>query len=253
MAEAPIRITDLRLHPDDALLASFADLYAGAFPMDREREDPAIWRDLLWNESPDPVSPVFHLFVAVSQSAETHGREVCGGLTAEFYRRSGCGLLAYLATAPAWRRRGVARRLMAHAMDALHRDAAGVGTYLRAVFGEVQDPRVVSKQAEAMCPTDRIRVLHRLGARWIDMPYIEPEVNPGHGKSSHLALIVFPPDGDAGGPIPRETIIAFVHDFYRAQGVGQPEDDPDVQRMTEHLSSAKVIPRSLLGLLGSNA
>jgi len=224
------RLLDLRDHARPDLLAGFVALYEETFNDPSEREDPAQWPPRLYGELPAP-QPRMHLLVAVDDA--TAGRPL-GGIAFEYYRDSRCGLLTYLVTDPAHRRRGLARRLVDRAVDLLHRDAQAEGAVLRAVFAETEDPGQVDARGTAMPPHTRLAVLARLGARRIDIPYVQPRLAGGSGPCRHLLLLAFHPDTPQ---IAGATVRDFLHEFYRALGVAEPETDADFRTMTRGLDN----------------
>lgn len=224
------RLLDLRDHPRPDLLAGFVGLYEEAFSDPSEREDPAQWPPRLYGDLPPP-QPRMHLLVAVDDAAPDRP---LGGIAFEYYRDSRCGLLTYLVTDPAHRRRGLARRLVERAIDLLHRDAQTEGAALRAVFAEAEDPDKVGAGGNAMPPRERLAALARLGARRIDIPYVQPRLAGGSEPCRHLLLLAFHPDApDIAGA----TVRDFLHEFHRALGVTQPETDADFRAMTRGLDN----------------
>ncbi|MBZ0070580.1 MAG: GNAT family N-acetyltransferase [Gammaproteobacteria bacterium] len=220
-----LRLLDLRDHTAPDLLAGFIDLYERTFSDPSEREDPAQWPLRLYGDLPAP-QPRMHLLVAVDDAIP---ERPIGGIAFEYYRDSRCGLLTYLVTDPAHRRRGLARRLLDYAIARLHRDAQEYGTALRAVFAEAEDPDQVGAYDNTMPPRERLATLARLGARRIDIPYVQPRLEGGSEPCRHLLLLAFHPDTpDIAGTVVRD----FLHEFYRALGIARPETDTDFVTMT---------------------
>lgn len=224
------QLLDLRDHPHPELLAAFVDLYTRTFTDASEREDPAEWPPRLYGDLPVP-QPRMHLLVAVDAHARTP--RLLGGIAFEYYRDSGCGLLTYLVTDADHRRRGLARRLVDKAIARLHEDAHGHGVELRGVFAETEDPAQVNSDGNAMAPRERLQALARLGARRIDIPYVQPALTGGNGRCRHLLLLAFHPQADG---IEGAALRDFLHEFYRALGVETPELDADFRAMVRTLA-----------------
>lgn len=222
------QLIDLREHPDPVLLAAFETLYRRAFTDPAEREDPAQWPPRMYGDLPAP-QPRMHLLVAVDEP----GRNLLGGIAFEYYRDSCCGLLTYLVVAPNWRRRGLARQLVQGALARLQREAQAHGASLRGVFAEAEDPDRIGPDGNALAPGERLAALARLGARRIDVPYVQPALEGGAGPCRHLFLMVFhPPCGAVPGPV----VHGFLHEFYRALGIADPASDADFRVMERALA-----------------
>lgn len=119
-------------------------MYTRTFTDPSEREDPAQWPLRLY-----------------------------GGMACEYYRDSRCGLLTYLVVDPTQTQRGLARRLIQRAILLLKRDALDAGTVLRGVFSETEDPDQAAAEGNAMSPQQRLIALAHLGARRLDIPYVQ--------------------------------------------------------------------------------
>jgi GNAT superfamily N-acetyltransferase len=232
--EPDLELIDLRERHDEELLAAlYRELFLPNFPDPDEGEDPSIWAPLLWGE-PDPSQPVLHALVAGRDLASPSGRDLRGLLLCEFYRRSSCGLLSYIAIVPTFRGRGLARWLLERAVETLRADARSGDQRLRAVFGEVHDPARVDPSQDAFDPTSRLEVMEKLGARLVPISYVQPELRPGLLRSDRLLLVAFPIDGPVRS-LPAETVRDFLRDLYSALGVRDPEGDPDYTRMSGQL------------------
>lgn len=236
---APV-LVDLRSHRWPELLAAFVDLYRRTFTDPSEREDPAEWPPRLYDELPPP-QPRMHILIALADGAAA---EPLAGVAFEYYRDSRCGLLTYLVTAPAQRRRGLAHRLVLRAIELLHADAREQGAELRAVFAETEDPQRVPAAADAMSPHERLRALGRLGARRLDLPYVQPRLAGANAPCRHLLLLAFYPGAARTATIDGAVMRAFLSEFYRALGVTQPDTDADFRHMVANLADA--VPLSTL-------
>ncbi|MFA7387710.1 MAG: GNAT family N-acetyltransferase [Thiohalobacteraceae bacterium] len=232
MPKPPIELLDLRDQYRPDLLNAFIAIYKASFPDPSEREDPAQWPERLRRSFPSP-QPRTHLLIAFD-TAQTPPA-VRAGIVFEYYPASRCGLLTYLAVEPGWRRRGLARRLVNAALEILKRDAEDQGKALRAVFAEAEDPAKVPTGGTAMAPQARLTALTRLGALWIDIPYVQPALQGGSGPCRHLLLLSFYHDGRQPDRIAGAVIREFLHEFYRALGVQRPESNADYAEATQQL------------------
>ena len=235
MPKTSIELLDLRDQYRPDLLNAFIAIYEASFPDPSEREDPAQWSERLRRSFPSP-QPRTHLLIALDTQAQTMPA-VRGGIVFEYYPASRCGLLTYLAVDPGWRRRGLARRLVNAAIESLKQDAEDQGKALRAVFAEAEDPAKVPVRDAAMPPRARLMALTRLGALWIDIPYVQPALQGGSGRCRHLLLLAFYHDGRQPDRIAGTVVRAFLHEFYRALGIERPESDADYVAASRQLGN----------------
>ncbi len=216
---------------DPNLLQSFVNLYDETFTDPTEREDPLQWSQRL--SGPKSLNPRTHLLVALASTDDPP--DIIGGLMFEYYRESGCGLLTYLVVATRHRNRGVARELVSRARAILEQDAALAECSLEAVFAETEDPAQVDAGSTSMDPNRRLAALYGLGGRWIDIPYVQPELQRGIGRSRHLLLVAMCPTASAkeSDSISGQVLRAFLDEYYRSLGVSNPAEDVDFAAMSK--------------------
>jgi GNAT superfamily N-acetyltransferase len=209
-----LQLNDSRFN---ALFEAFKRVYADAFPDAREREDPHKWPRRWTGEEPPPQP---HMFVLL---AVRHG-EVLGGICVEHYRLSRCGLLTYVAVDARERGRGIGRALIREAMARLKQRC---NPSLRAIFAEAQIP---SKMASALqgAARKRIAFMRRLGARPLDLEYVQPALEEGKERARHLMLLVLDHDKPH---LSRNVLHEFMDEFYRALTGEDPKGDKDFQAM----------------------
>lgn len=129
------------------------------------------------------------------------GDDIVGGITYELYPQSRCGLVTYMVVAPHAREKGLGRALLEGAGQELYARGA------RAVFGEVNDPRV---HGEAARP--RLERFLRWGAQLVDVPYVQPSLGEGLARDDGLRLIVLPPVPVVDAQLVRD----FIRELYLA-------------------------------------
>ncbi len=232
-------IIDLRDTRDQSLLEQvYNELYLVCFTDPDEQEDLEQYRERLFGEQKPPPQPKTHFLIAGERLNDPETRSLEGMLIFELYRESSCGLLTYLAVAPAGRGRGLGRTLMRRAIEILFVECAVSGG-LRSVFAETHDPALIDPADDAMSPHVRIEVMKRLGARHVPIRYVQPELRPGDGRSRKLLLITFPFDPDQPPRVSGRALLGFMHEFYRALGVANPLDDVDYRGMVADVSLAR--------------
>ncbi len=231
---------DLRIVYDAYLLERFYHLYMSAFPIEGERESLQVWESQLRNSDPVYPTPKFHLLVVGQHLTNPAKCKMYGGVTLEFFGESQCGLIAYLAVAPKYRGQGIAKQLLRKAFDVFEKDSTEIGKSLRGVFGETHDPRLVDSEQDSIAPSKRIAIMHHLGAQWIKIPYVEPEVNIGHGKVRNMILLFFARPGEHYDVVGTKVVKDFLYEFYSSLGIVNPKEDPDFQMMDACLGSVTV-------------
>ena len=233
-------IIDLRdNHDGDLLQQVYKDLYLACFTDPDEQEDLEQYRERLFDAQKPSPQPETHFLVAGERLSDPEMRAISGMLIFELYRESSCGLLTYLAVAPADRSRGLGRMLTRRAIEILSEECAETGG-LRAVFAETHDPALIDPADDAMSPRDRIEVMKRLGARLVPVRYVQPELRPGDGRSRKLLLITFPIDPHQPPSVSGRALLDFMHEFYRALGAAKPLEDADYQTMQRDVADARV-------------
>ena len=230
-----IELLDLREQDRPELLNAFTALYLSTFTDPSEREDPGQWAERLRRSYPAP-QPRTHVLVA-RQADGSAATAVLGGLVFEYYSASRCGLLTYLVVDPAQRRRGLARCLVNAATDILNQDARQQGASLRGLFAEADDPAQVAADSTAMPPRERMTAFMRLGARWIDIPYVQPTLVGGSGRCRHLLLLAFAHNGTQPADIEGRVVRDFLYEFYQALGVERPDADADYATISRQLDA----------------
>lgn len=108
-------------------------------------------------------------------------RRPIAGVVSEWYPRSRCLLVGYLAVQGPFRSQRIGTALVQHMLDAP--TAAGRPEL---TLAEVDDPRV----ATSGDPIARLRFFGRLSARLLWVPYVQPEVRPGEGRVPMLLAVL---------------------------------------------------------------
>ena len=183
--------------PDRSLLERFyREVYLDAFGAQREPLE--AWLDALEGRAP------YRLTVQV---ALDDTGAILGGVCAEHYPRSACGLVTYMVVAPAMRRCGLGKRWLAEATAGLR--AAGA----RAVFGEVNDPRVARAAESADHAWVRLERNQRWGARVVATRYVQPALGDGLERDRGLVLIAL---DEARAELPGALVRGFVEELFEA-------------------------------------
>ncbi len=221
----------------------FVELYDREFSDPTEREDPRDWARRLTEDLPSP-QPITHLVVAGHDLDDAGGPSVFGGIVFEYYRVSSCGLLTYVAVDEPYRHQGLARILFEIAIQTLEKDAITNHASLQAAFGEAEDPRVDGPSGSSLDTRERLCVMEHLGAKWVDIPYVQPALSAGGGRCGRLLLLCFHAGRFGANTLEGDVLIRFLFEFYQALGITSPQDDPDFHAMVESIDD-EVLLKSL--------
>lgn len=228
-----MKLIDLRNHPSTPLLTAFVSLYDRTFTIPSEREDPGQWTERLFLNL-EPPEPKTHILVAVRNDGDEES--VVGGLVFEYYRESCCGLMTYLVVDPTQRRRGIARCLLENAVSTLQNDAAAEGNSLNAIFAEVHDPAKIASKDSSMCPVERLAAFKSF-ARRVEIDYVQPELIGGVSRERRMMLLSIQVPSHEITRLPVSVIFGFLHEFYRALRVANPDQDSDYIAMRSSCES----------------
>ena len=184
------------------------DLYMSAFAAQSEPLE--VWRWALWSgEAP------YRLALQLALD----GDHILGGIAFELYPRSGCGLVTYVVVAPEARRGGLGKTLRSGAARTLYQGGA------RAVFGEVNDPRVPHAYETSEESWRRLERYQRWGSRVLDIRYVQPSLGPGLERDRGLVLLRHAGDAPPVPHMPGGVVRDFLAEFYAITEDGRPLDD----------------------------
>jgi GNAT superfamily N-acetyltransferase len=245
MASYP-EIIDLRHHQDRTLLNKvYTELYETAFTDPSEVETIEQYATRLWEPQLPPPQPITHFLVAGTNLLDESNRQVDGFLICESYRESLCGLMTFIVTHERARGKGLARKLMSYGRTQLNADMHHWSDQkfgLQALFAEMHNPRQFFG-SDVIDPNLRLQIMNKLGANWVPIRYIQPELQPGAPRSHHLLMTAFPTaDTNAPIEIPAVVVKNFLFEFYRALGVEQPEQDDDYRSILLDLQAENNVP-----------
>jgi len=215
-----LEILSITERTQEPLLDRFhAGIYMTAFAAQHEPLD--VWKKALWR----PDAPYrMHVRLAVE------GDEILGGITCELYPRSQCGIVTYVVVAPSAQRSGLGKQLRTGAARGLYSDGA------RAVFGEVNDPRVPRDYETPDTTWRRLERYQRWGSRVVNTRYIQPSLGPGLERDRKLVLLRHasgdsPPPVSIAGAIVRD----FLAEFFEVTE-GSREPDAELREILDGIS-----------------
>jgi len=183
----------------------FQQIYREAFPISDQTEQPEVWLPLL-----DDVVPAEQPRVYIVLACNAASR-ILGGIIFEEYRTSGCWLVTYLVVRPDSRHRGIASGLVREAV----RTIGANQTKDCNLFAEAENPDLIADPANRAHAEERLRILDKLGMRYVPIEYIQPPLGPDKQALDDLLLLYFAPD-EAQSRIPVSRLVAFLNEFYAA-------------------------------------
>lgn len=238
MASSP-EIIDLRQHNiPDLLIQVYTELYEKAFTDPSEIETLEQYTRRLWDSQLPPPQSIIHFLVAGENLLDKSKRQIDGFLICEAYRESLCGLVTFVVIDDRARGKGLARKLIRYGYHQLNTDMLAWSNErlgLQALFAEMHDPNQFFG-ADIIDPNLRLTIMRKLGAHWIPIRYVQPELQPGGPRSRHLLLSAFPTSDESESIEMNATIVqTFLFEFYRALGVEEPEHDNDYLSIVREL------------------
>lgn len=227
MSSRPFAFRDLRAEPDAAVLERFhRDVLAPSFePAELDPLD--VIAEGLRATGPRRTSAL----VAVGPSGD-----VLGGVVGELYEPEQVLLLAYLAVRPDLRGRGIGTAL-------LHRAAASwYGPGVALAVGEVHDPGRWPEEGDAAA--GRLRLYAQVGARLLDVPFVQPALGPGRPRIDGFLLLAFHLAAEAGlgDGVPSGLLSRFVRAYYEREEGVRPPYDPELASLLELIEREPVVP-----------
>ena len=249
MAIETLSLQDLSAPIQQNAFEAFVQIYMQAFPDPNQREDPAKWekriaasnRTAASNSDPSSLGAPSRENQTSSGSSVSSGDSklgstgyshtrlivsgrnlgdpeqtiVTGGIVTEFYLQSQTGLISYIAVDSGARDQGHARALAEAAKRGFYETAQAFGKELRGVFAEAEDPRRAADLRERLASHRRLQILAHFGARWIDVPYAQPPLDPSK-EPVELLLLAIPEMSGHAVVFPIAAVTGFLGDYYGA-------------------------------------
>ncbi len=188
----------LYVHPDN-------------FPDENEREEP---RYILQRIREGSDNPHTHLI------AYTIDGRVRGGAIFEYYPRSACCMLTYLFVDKAVRNTGIARQIIEtdreRGIPGLVAHFRAQGRRVRAVFFETNNPFLTPEGKDSMAPADRLCAFYKLGAKRVDIDYVQPPLDREKKPVTNLYLCIFPRLSGGVFLLRINTLLCFLVEFYHS-------------------------------------
>ena len=144
-----------------------------------------------------------------------------GMAVTEYSTTTDIDLLGYLATRPGDRGRGVGARLLDHLAERWRRRGVALA------LAELHDPRAWPETTEERAVA-RVRFYARWGADVLDVPWVQPALQPDLHRVPHMLLSVLARAPEDTMTVPAATVRAWADEYYAfTEGVllGDAPDD----------------------------
>ncbi|HCE56971.1 MAG TPA: hypothetical protein DER09_04010 [Prolixibacteraceae bacterium] len=191
------------------LLKNFETIYEGGFPDNNEREQ---FQDII-NRVTGAKRPNEPHSIIVIKNNETIPDEVWGGLIADWYEKSRCIHLTYIIVDEKYRGKAVARELINVGIKLIKdwiKDYINIE--IRNVFFESNNPELTLN--DNFDPYKRLEIFLKMGAKRIDIHYIQPALDAKKEEVENLFLFTFPQFNADESRISTLEIIEFLTEFY---------------------------------------
>ena len=222
-------IVDSKSYSEQVLLInSFKEIYISAFPDINEREDfDVILQRVFWNKQPNEPHSILIL-----TATDGKNPEVTGGLIADWYENSKAIHLIYLVIAEKFRGKGIAKKLINEGVTAIKQWIEKEKKIeIKNVFFESNNPEKTKN--DNFDTIARLEIFSQFGAKWINIPYIQPALDTKKREVDNLFLLSFTQFNVKGDKIPEIEIIAFLKDLYLS--LGQTDKNKSFVRMQKAL------------------
>jgi len=194
---------------ESKLLEKIEKIYEKGFPDDNEREH---FKDILnrvigLKNSNDPHS------VIVLKNDNDVQTEVSGGLIADWYEKSKCIHLTYIIVDEKYRAKGIAKELINEGIKQISdwiKENRNIK--IRNIFFESNNPEKTVN--DNFNPYKRLEIFSKLGARRININYIQPALDPEKKEVENLFLLTFPQFNTDNSKMLTDEVIDFLTELY---------------------------------------
>ncbi|MBQ3260840.1 MAG: GNAT family N-acetyltransferase [Alistipes sp.] len=169
-----------------------------------------------------------------------NGDTVVGGEVVDLYEECQALEIIYLAVQSDFRGNGYGKTIaIDYTSEFLSLLDKMRGVKIKNVYFETNNPLLTSSKKDSYDPTARLRIFSRLGAKWIDIDYVQPALSPNRKETKNLFLMTFPQWGNSQY-VQSSSLKNFLIAFYK--GLGQPETNLslcNMMRQIEEITDSK--------------
>ncbi|MEA2419155.1 MAG: hypothetical protein QOE60_1361 [Thermoleophilaceae bacterium] len=157
--------------------------------------------------------------------------EVLGGIVGDWFDGQRVLLISYLAVRPDLRGQSIGTDLRGRAVETWPGQKPA-----HLVVAEVHDPRVWDGVGGDQSVA-RLRLFERFGARMLDVPFVQPRLQPGTDRVSGFLLLAFLVDeailvgAEDGEGIRSRLIGHWIRSYYELAEGARPPYDPELEEL----------------------
>lgn len=216
------------------LAKAYRDVYKPAFaPADREAMED--WVDTL-NGNNDFCNMSI---VLLGEGLNTAKPTMKGISVGYYYRDQDAALLGYTIVSPKYDAPGLEQAMMDTITEALQDISKKNGGQMQAIFMETLNPAKVDNDDDRNDAVERLKMLQSLGAKLVNINFVEPPVCEGGDPNADLHLIAYP--GKAGFQPSTQQVKDVVTGLYTGQAENAgcaPNDNPDYLSVMKQIDAA---------------
>lgn len=210
-----------------ALRRFYRVLYVREFPDPHERESLANMERYLELKARGWYGANSYHVMLMRQNGE-----VVGGSVFDYLAKPNAGVIEFLFTRPARRRRGLGRALLDATSRVLERDARSAnGKPLRAIVAEMNDPFRPVETPDNMDPFQRAEIWGKWGFGRLEFPYVQPALSRRQQPVECLALMARL-RGGAPMKVSADWVMDVIGEYMRwAMRIARPFDNAQYRDM----------------------
>lgn len=163
--------------------------------------------------------------------------KLMAGCAFEFYPKSCCGLLTYIAVQEQFQGRGLGKQLV----EAASRELTRVHGQLNAFFLETNSD-AVDAERDVLRPAIRRMILGKLGFYCLDFAYVQPPLSPALGKCRDLLLAVHERYLSSEKLMDARVLLEWVEEFFHVLMGSDAETDVDLEAIRAVLVNRHLLP-----------
>ncbi|HEX8051393.1 MAG TPA: GNAT family N-acetyltransferase [Thermoleophilaceae bacterium] len=193
--------------------------------------------------SPESLAENLRAATALVTIALDEQGSVLGGIVGDWFAEPHVLLISYLAVRPGLRGQAIGTELRARAVATWPEQRP-----IHLVVAEVHDPRRwQSEEGEASLA--RLRLFERFGGQLLDVPFVQPALEPGTERVRGFLLLVFHVDdrirAGGGEAVRAGPIATWIRQYYAMTEGAEPPYDPELAALlarVEASDSVRLMP-----------
>ncbi|RUS22399.1 hypothetical protein BC937DRAFT_89447 [Endogone sp. FLAS-F59071] len=248
-------VIDLRDNYSRALLAKFYDelMVPNFGQFESELEPVAVWIKQFEDKEEESLYTL-HVILILDQDPfklDDHSKaNIFGGVCCEYYPKSNCGLMTYIAVSSAAKSSGLSKVLVSHVLTSLNAESTSCDhAGCSAIYLETNNDHVDASK-DVMLPATRRKVLHKLGFRILKFEYVQPRLSDNQDKCRDLYFAVHESfleereseNGAKINALKSNHLLGFIKEFYVVlQGEKALTEDEDYLKAEKVLTESEIV------------